>query len=283
MRLKMSHHKANQGFLTFAKNSETVDYLQLAYIQALNIKSTQRYNLYAVVVDNKTNELITDKHRAVFDYIIVADSVGPFDAECQVFWLTPFKETIKLESDLLFTRSIDHWWTTFRLRDIVLSLGCRDYKQNLSDSRRYRKVFDDNELPDVYNGLMYFRYSHTALNFFTQAKQIFEQWANIQNTLINCRDDLASTDLVYAITALIIGKEKCTIPTADFINFVHMKPAINNFNESLKFTEAYVTEFDEGMIRVNNINQYHPFHYYIKDFITTDMENYYDRFRPRNN
>jgi len=272
----MSQHKEQQGYLTFAKNTD-IDYLHLAYVQALNVKATQKINRYAVVVDSNTNALITDLHRAVFDYIIVHDSNGPFDAEAMAFWLTPFKETIKLESDLLFTRSIDHWWDTFRLRDVVLSTGCRNYEQKLSSCREYRSIFDNNSLPDVYNGLMYFRFSNTARNFFFTARQIFEQWDSVQQELVKC-DQTPTTDVVYAIAAKVIGNELCTLPI-DYINFVHMKPAVNGYAETQTFSDVYTTVFDHGMIRVNNINQYHPFHYYVKDFVTDEMIDYYARSR----
>lgn len=60
-------HKEQLGFLTIAENTSEVDYLSLAYLQALNVKCTQKQNKYAVVVDKKTAELLTDRHRRVFD------------------------------------------------------------------------------------------------------------------------------------------------------------------------------------------------------------------------
>lgn len=274
----MSHHKDPYGYLTFAKNTDSMDYLRLAYAQALNIKSTQKINKYAVVVDSATNELITDVHRDIFDYIIVQDSTGPFDAEYLAFWLTPFKETIKLESDLMFTRSIDHWWSAFRMREVCLSTGCRDYLGNKSNNRKYREIFDTNKLPDVYNGLMYFRFSQTARDFFLIARRINDNWDDVckELTMVN---STPNTDLVYAIASRLIGEELCTMPSMDFINFVHMKPAINGFNETLNFTESFITEFDNGMIRINNVNQYHPLHYYVKSFVTDEMIEYYARSR----
>lgn len=271
-------HKEQLGYLTVACNTDKVNYLELAYIQALNVKKTQKHNKFAVVVDEATNKLIEEKHRIAFDYIIVApdNNFGPFGVEAFLFELTPFKETIKLESDLLFTRSIDHWVNGFRLRDIVLSVGCKNYKQQQSAVRKYRKIFDDNNLPDVYNGLMYFRFTKTTKVFFDKVKEIFTNWNQIVTTLKNCNEE-PSTDLVFAIAALIIGKENCTLPTLDFVNFVHMKSAINDFAAELNFNEVFVTEFDKGMIRVNNINQYHPFHYYDKNFVSKEMIEYYEQ------
>jgi hypothetical protein len=273
----MSRHKEQQGFLTIAANTEDVDYLRLAYLQALNIKATQKIKSFAVIVDANTAALVTEQHQAVFDYIIEVpnSTTGPYGLEVQAFWHTPFKETIKLESDLLLPSSIDHWWTTFRLRDIVLSTGCKNYKQETAMSRKYRKLFDDNHLPDVYNGLMYFRFSQTATNFFRTAAQIFENWSTVRTALAHCDDEYPSTDVVYALSANIIGPELCTVPSADFINFVHMKPAINGYTEDFNFTDVYVTEFTDGIVRINNINQYHPLHYHDKNFPTEEMIDYF--------
>jgi hypothetical protein len=272
-------HKEQLGFLTVACNTEQTDYLQLAYLQALNIKTTQKNNRYAVVVDQKTLTKVTDAHRKIFDYIIESPEhdFGPYGTEAFLFELTPFKETIKLESDLLFTRNIDHWIHIFRLRDVLLSTRCRNYQQKLSDVRKYRKAFDDNDLPDVYNGLMYFRFTKTAKNFFDISKRIYKNWNNIINELKNCRESIPSTDVVFALAARIVGEDLCTLPTADFVNFVHMKSAINGFDEGLNFDEVFVTEFNQGMIRVNNINQYHPLHYYNKNFKIDELIEFYEQ------
>ena len=278
----MAHHKEQQGFVTFAQNTDTVDYLKLAYLQAMNVKLTQKINQYAVIVDKKTAVFVTDQHRQVFDYIIeltddyLTDSAR-FANEWQVFQLTPFKETIKLESDLLFTRSIDHWWDAFRLRDVVLSSGCKNYLDKKSEVRRYRQFFDDNELPDVYNGLMYFRYSQHAALFFSKAREVFENWQDIKEyALKNCREDTPSTDVLYAITAQLTNPELSTLPSADFINFVHMKPGIQEMSDTSPWYESLIGERDSDMIRINNLNQYSPVHYFDKEYVTDEMVKEYE-------
>lgn len=277
----MSWHKEQQGFITFAQNTAEVDYLRLAYLQALTVKATQKINRYAVIVDKETNKQITNKQKKAFDYIIVLDhdyntENYKFANEHQVFALTPFKETIKIESDLLFTTSIDHWWPAFRLKDIAFSTGCLNYEQLPAGSRAYRKFFDDNHLPDVYNGLMYFRFSKTASEFFRLAKQIQDNWPVLKETaLINCREDWPSTDVLYAVTAELFGREQCTMPSMDFIKFIHMKPAINNFPG--EWHNAVITELDDTMIRINNINQYAPLHYQVKQFATDELIKHYER------
>jgi hypothetical protein len=280
--MRITPHRAQQGYMTIAQNTVDVDYLQLAYVQAMSIKLTMPDSLYAVAVDKNTLEQVTEQHRRVFDYIITIendlaeDETWKLSNEWQAFYLTPFKETIKLESDIVFTRSIAHWWNTFRLKNVVLSTGCRDYRQELSSSREYRKLFDDNELPDTYSGLMYFRYTREATQFFMLAEQLFKNWPHLRdNVLLNCRDDNPTTDVVYALAAKIIGVEDCTLPNVDFINFVHMKPAINNWT-STPWPELVMSETDLPMIRIANTNQYHPIHYHEKSWVTPELVEEYE-------
>jgi hypothetical protein len=262
----VSQHKEQCGFVTFAQNTTEVDYLELAYLQCLNIKATQKNNRYAVIVDAATKEKLDDRHRNVFDYIIdlPCDYNDPtsdrkFFNEWQVFSLTPFKETIKLEADLLFTRTIDHWWTAFRLKNVCLSTDARTYRGTGSAVRKYRQLFDDNNLPDVYNGLMYFRYTREAADFFNVAKLIFEHWDLYREELQNCVDDEPTTDVVYAIASLVSGPDSVTTPSLDFINFVHMKSGFNGWSDTRSWLETVMTERDGDVIRINNCDHFVSF------------------------
>ncbi len=273
----------DRGFLTIAQNTAEVDYLRLAYAQAMSIKLTMPDSQYCVVVDEDTEKQITDKHRNLFDDIVVLDEDyakqddWKLANEWQVFNLSPYKETIKVESDILFTRSITHWWHAFRLRDIVLSVGTKNFKGDSATSRVYRRIFDANQLPDVYNGLMYFRYSETASEFFDIAEQVFKQWETVkENVLKGFSYEEASTDVVYAIAAKTLGVERCTLPDCDFINFTHMKNAINDWPDDKPWNEMIMTELDLPMIRINNVNQYHPVHYQDKNWLTDEIIERYE-------
>jgi hypothetical protein len=277
-------HQAQQGFFTFAQNNTTTDYLAMAYVQAMSVKLAMPGSLYAVAVDKDTLSLITDQHRQVFDYVIEIDEDYAKDDEWklanewQAFWLTPFKETIKLEADLLIPADISHWWNGFRLRDVVLSTNCQTYMgTTVTSDTLHRKIFIDNNLPNVYNGLMYFRYSQISNYFFSVARDIYQDWDSVRNTLKNLHNIKPSTDLVYAITAMFVGPEFVTLPTLNFINFVHMKPSLQGWKQDDDWTDSVMTEFDLPIIRINNRNQYHPIHYHQKNFIKKEVVDEYQR------
>ena len=267
----MKSFPAEQGFITLAKNTAKTDYLRLAHAQALMIRSTQRCKNTAVIVDHATAREISPVIAEAFDFVIEIEDHGKFVDEPQAFYQTPFRETIKFEADLAVTRSLDHWWTGLRLSKLVLPTGCLDYMHRPSSCRDYRRVFDANSLPDVYSGMMYWRWSQTAKNFFDLATAIFENWSTVSENLVSCTGVEASTDLVYALAARILGPELCTMPSLNFFKFVHLKPKINGFHPDLTASQALIVEQNHGTIRINGIDQIMPLHYHDKEFLNDEF------------
>lgn len=282
--MRKQPHSAQKGFLTIAQNTNDVDYLELAYLQSLNIKVTQPGSLYAVIVDEFTKSQITDTQRRAFDYVITLeideaeDDEWKLSNEWQSFWLTPFKETIKLESDLLFTRNISHWWPALRLRNVVLSHGVVDLQQRLYTGNRYRKLFVDNNLPDVYNGMMYFRYSQEATEFFTLARDVYRNWNEVRDfALVNIRDENPTTDVVYAIVSAMVEIEPY-VPGLDFFKFAHMKPGIQGWAEATKIFDSVLVENELSELRINNVLQLQPVHYHDKKFKVKELIQEYEKY-----
>lgn len=277
------NHREQFGFLTIAQNNHQTDYLKLAYLQALSIKAAMPDSRYAVIVDSNTHAQLTEKQRTVFDYVIELenDYAQTHDwklaNEWQAFYLTPFKETIKLESDILVTSTIQHWIPLLRQKEMVMPVGCLDYQQQPADSRAYRKLFDDNALPDVYTGFMYFRYSKTAADLFKVVQAIYQNWDAVREyALVKCHDQHPTTDVVFAIAAQVIGPDLVTIPSADFVRFVHMKSAINQWPQANSWQTFAPTEIDI-VPRINNVNQYSLLHYHEKSWATDEIIKYYEQ------
>jgi hypothetical protein len=198
----------------------------------------------------------------VFDHVIPLPygDQGGFANDWQVFAASPYRQTIKLEADMLCTSPIDHWWTLFEQRDVVVSQGARTFYDQPAVSRYYRKIFDENNLPDVYNAVTYWRLSATAKEFFDLVRQIFEQW-NEYKTLLKFPDEQPTTDVVYAMAAVIVGTEKVTLPKGLGPNIVHMKRYINPI-QSNNWTKELVWENDP--FRINTVAQWGLVHYHVK-------------------
>lgn len=188
--------------------------------------------------------------------------LGGWANDWQMFAVSPYRQTIKLEADMIVASPVDHWWTLFELRDVVISQGCRDFYGQRSLVRTYRKCFDTNDLPDVYNAVTYWRLSSTAKEFFDLVRQIFEHWTEFRK-LLKFADDQPSTDVVYAMAAKIMGPERVTLPAGVGLSIVHMKRGINPIKTD-DWTQELIWETDP--LRINTIAQQGFVHYHVKEW-----------------
>jgi len=183
----------------------------------------------------------------------------------QVYEASPYDETIKLEADMYIPRNINHWWEVLSQQDVVVSSLIRNFKQEISDVRMYRRFIDDNNLPDAYNAITYFKKSDTAKHFFEIVKDVFENW-NEYKAMLKCNpQEIATTDWAYSIACHIIGIEKTMLPTFTEMSMIHMKQYING-TATENWTDTFVYECLPNQIRVQTIPQQYPFHYHIKNF-----------------
>jgi hypothetical protein len=242
-----------QGYVIVAVNTEHTDYVDCARRLSLSLKQHDPAARVCVITDQEIADPTFDHVR-----LLVPDAANPFANDAQIFRLTPFRETIKLEADMLIASSISHYWTGFRNRDVVISTGCRTWQDQVSTARHYRKLFDDNHLPDVYNALTYWRLSSTAQEFFGLVRNIFAHWDQFR-TLIKFSPDQPDTDLVYAMAAQIMGPERVTLPGSPTI--VHMKRH-HAATQTSNWTQELVWETNP--LRIQTLAQWGVFHYHEK-------------------
>ena len=250
---------AERGYLIPAIDTESVDYLSCARQLAKTIRQWHPDANIAVITVKRCDD-------PIFDHVVPLPfgDLGGFANDWQCFAASPYRQTIKLEADMIVTSPIDHWWTLFERRDVVVSQGCRDMYNQVSNCRTYRQLFDDNRLPDVYNAITYWRLSAQAKEFFDLVKNIFENWAEFR-TLLKFPDELATTDVVYGMAAAILGVENVTLPIGLGPSIVHMK---RNIIPTLTddWTEELVWENTDPGLRIQTVAQSGFFHYHIKDW-----------------
>lgn len=256
------------GYLTLASNTNETDYFRLAYMQAQSIKKYMPTALTAVIVDEGTSRSLGSNDKTYFDKVITVEDTrsefGPFANEIQAFHVSPFKETIKMESDLVLTRSISHWIYGLRSRDLLFPTNITNFRNQTVTDVTYRNFFKINHLPNVYTGIYYFRYCQQAAEFFKLATDIFQCW-NEYKVCWKMSPDQSSTDVVFAIAALLFGAERCTNPALSYPTMVHMKGAINGLPPAADWTEHLYGQLDQhDNLIVGLTKQIYPFHYYQK-------------------
>ena len=272
----MEEKVEQQGWLTFAQNSAETNYVNLAYLLALSIKATCKHNRFAVVVDPESEASITAKQRKVFDHVITIPHTEPFYNEAWLMNVTPFKETFKVESDMIVPRSLDHWWAGCRTQDVCYTNSVRDYRGNISTSRYYRKFFDANNLDNAYNGFTYIRYSSNGMDFCRTMQKILQSWDGLRDTVLDYNVyDKPDTDILYGLAQSFLDIEcsnRLSYPT-----FTHMKPVINGWKPSMRWQDAVPwTLTNDFNLIVGGYAQQYPFHYYDKTFCTPELTDRYE-------
>lgn len=249
-----------RGYIIPAFNTGSTDYVDCARNLAKTLLM-QHPNARICLLTN--DKYATDHHLFAYTHIVdTIDTLNPYANDPLVAQHSPFRQTIKLEADMMVASPVDHLWTLFEHRDVVISQGCRDFYGNVSTNRLYRKLFDANNLPDVYNAVTYWRVSKTATDFFKLVKKIFSNWESYK-TLLKFPEDVPSTDVVYAMAAQIMGPELVTLPNNIGPQIVHMKKGVNPFSAQ-KWTDELTWEMNP--LRINTVAQTGFFHYNVKDW-----------------
>lgn len=262
-----------RGFLIIAQDTEHVSYLRCARVLARSIRRAMPSAKICLL----TNE-IPDYH-ADFDMVKIfpfgdqsGASTWKLHNDWQCFYASPFRQTIKIEADMLVPCSIEHWFDLCQHRDVVVAKGARTWRGWPGTSRYYRKVFDHNDLPDVYNAMTYWRYSRTAEVFFSTVRAIMQDWPAVMGELRFAQDQPVNTDLAYAIAVRVLGEEQHTLPL-DLPGFTHMKSRFNDL-ASDDWRQELIWEAVDGEFRINTVSQLWPCHYHEKTF-AAELEEHY--------
>lgn len=254
----------SRGFVILAQNTKKVNYIKCAETLAKSIKR---------VMPNENVTLISNDVSMCnyFDNVVELpygdlepDSDWKLINDYQVYEASPYDETIKLEADMYIPRSISHWFDILKIKDIAICTKIRNYKGEISNVQAYRRFIYDNNLPDTYNAITYFKKSTTAKKFFDIVCDVFKNWNDYKSILQCTPQEPVTTDWAYAIASHIIGLENTTVPNFDEFSMVHMKQFIAG-TPTENWTDTLVYEINDNL-RIQTYTQQYPVHYVYKNF-----------------
>ena len=271
----------SKGYITLAQNTSTENYVRQAYALALSIKNTQNtVKDFAICVTSKDD--VPAEWAYAFDHII--EIPGTDDAEGEdwkihnkwkYFEMSPFDETVILDADMIFSASVDHWWDFLGTTDVYFTSTVHNYKGLVATDDFYRKAISENNLPNVYTAFMYFNKSKQAEEMFKMAELIYQNWEEFYFEYIPLyRPKNVSGDIVFSLAQHILGMEN-TMHDLPIPSFVHMKSRMMNI-PSNQITENWIENIPtyfrpDGVLKVGNYKQTLPFHYHIKEWLTSDI------------
>lgn len=276
----------SKGYIVIAQNNADTDYLEQAYALALNLKLTQStVSNLTVCVDPATKKQIKQKHKAVFDHIVdipwgdhAEEAEWKIDNKWKYYYMSPYDETVILDTDMIFPTDVSHWWDILGQQDVWATTKVRTYRNEVVTSDYYRKYFDANNLPNVYTAFFYFKKSELASELFAMTEIIFQHWQRMYfKYMLNGKPDWLSGDIAFALAMQILGIEsECTRENTTYVpTFVHMKSHIQNITHTAvneDWTQSLPTYYKNCKeFKIGNFQQTLPFHYVVKDWMTADM------------
>lgn len=268
----------SKGFLIFAQNTDTVDYVQQAYALALSIKYSQNsINSVSLVTSSK----VPKKYKSVFDNIIpipwiTESTITRYATEhrWKLYHSTPYDETIVLDADMLLLEDIKTWWDYCGNYDLKFCSRIKNYKLEVVKDTLHRKTFIANQLSEPYVALHYFKKSNSAHEFYKTLEFVCNNWEWCWDKFAPIEyQKTCSLDLATAVAIEILMYQDIVFDKYSPLEFIHMKPHLQGWDYNSERWQDTVTSVlnTKGDLVVGNIKQSKLFHYIEKDFVTTKL------------
>ncbi len=266
-----------KGFLVLAQNSEDIDYVRQAYALALSLQASQPSCLVSLV----TNDLVPEEYQLAFDKIIpipgddqAASSVWKVENRWKLYHVTPYDETIVMDSDMLVLDDFTPVWDQLKNYDIFFNSTIKDFRGRVLKDFVNRKMFNENELPNLYFGLHYFKKNRPALDFYNVMAFVVANWERLYFDIApKSKQNWLSMDVSAAIAAKILGVDDQVINKNINWSITHMKSNLQHISPIpsswTKVLDWYFT--DNGQLYVSNIQQHGVFHYIDDSFLTDQV------------
>lgn len=272
---------SNRGYFAIAQGTA---YQRFAYALALSLKLSQsRVDKLSIGVTPEEINMVPAKYREVFDEVVeipwkdhAADSEWKLENEWKTIYMTPYDETVKLDADMLFLSDVSNWWDYLTESDGVFATRPRTYRGEIITSDYYRKVFTENDLPNIYTACFYFKKNELNFELFKLAEFIFNNWQRCFYEFLQPehRPRVVSTDVVFAIAAKIMDYQSYNkLATVDVPTFVHMKSRLQHWPEDQFMSEDWTQMINsyfsrDCQLRIGSYIQHLPFHYHVKNFVS---------------
>ena len=251
----------SKGYLLVATGKE---YVTQAYLCAKSIRETQTISNVSIM----TSDVVPKEYLNVFDKVIdipwlsetESKSLFLTEQRWKVFHVTPYNETVVLDTDMIFIDDVSHWWQYMSKYSVLLTSRVHDYKRNIIKDDYYRKAFTANNLPNVYCAYHYFKKDDTALEYYKMLELICKNYKHFYKTYLPKQTpSRSSMDINHAICVLATELKNYTI---DSLWFTHMKSHLQSFTQPTDcWLDTIPIYADLNDVKIGNYRQAGILHY----------------------
>lgn len=258
----------SKGFVVLAQNNNETNYVRQAYMLAKSIQTSQKSIKNISLV---TNDPVPEEYKDVFESIIeipfgdqAEHSNWKVENRWKLYHASPYEETIVFDADMLVTTDLTNCWQFVKDRSLFFTSSVKDYRGNIITDTVYRKTFIENDLPNLYTGMFYFKKSEESLQFFKLLEYISYNWERFFFEIAPKQmQKFFSMDVAVSVAVKILDIEHQVTHKNSPFTFVHMKPAIQGWSpvpgSCYTQLQSYCTKNNE--LYVGNYKQLGVFHY----------------------
>ena len=263
-----------KGIVVLAQNNETDNYVEQSALLAMSLRHHNDVSISLI-----TNDQVSEEYVSLFDKIIpipfgdsAEDSEWKVENRWKIYHASPYDETIVMDTDMLVLQNIDVWWDFLSNYEVFYTSNVLTYRGETANTSYYRKTFIDNDLPNLFCGLHYFKKSDFAQQFYTWLELVVNNWETFyeQQLLASSRPKHVSMDVCTAIVTKILDCESViTNKVAKFPSFTHMKPYCQGWNTVQTSWQDQIGVYisKDGSTKLGNYAQTGILHYTEKDFV----------------
>jgi hypothetical protein len=263
-----------KGIVVLAQNNETDNYVEQSALLAMSLRHHNDVPISLI-----TNDQVPEEYVSLFDKIIpipfgdsAEDSEWKVENRWKIYHASPYDETIVMDTDMLVLQNIDVWWDFLSNYEVFYTSNVLTYRGETANTSYYRKTFIDNDLPNLFCGLHYFKKSDFAQQFYTWLELVVNNWETFyeQQLLASSRPKHVSMDVCTAIVTKILDCESViTNKVAKFPSFTHMKPYCQGWNTIQTSWQDQIGVYisKDGSTKLGNYAQIGILHYTEKDFL----------------
>ena len=272
-----------KGIVVLAQNNANDDYVEQACVLAMSLQVHNNTNISIV-----TNDAVPLEYQHLFDQIIpipftdsAADSDWKIENRWKLYHASPYEETIVMDTDMLVLQNIDTWWDFLNNYELFFTSNVLNYRGEPADTSYYRRTFADNNLPNLFSGLHYFKKCEFAQEFYAWLELVVNNWQTFYEQHLKdvSRPKHVSIDVCAAIVTRILDcEDNVTNKIAKFPSFTHMKAYCQGWKEVQSSWQDQVGVYvsKDSSLKIGNYAQTGILHYTEKDFleVTPVIERY---------
>ncbi|MAI02959.1 MAG: hypothetical protein CMQ75_00310 [Gammaproteobacteria bacterium] len=187
----------------------------------------------------------------------------------QLYWVTPYDETIVLDADMLFLNDYSYWWNYLSKFDLLFPNTIINYKQETIKHEQYDKILTEHGIRPAYEKMFYFKKGQVAQELFTILEQVLKNYRSISLEIFpNKRPTSLRTSHVFPACLKMLGIEDTIYDKNNVFKYIDMKVSCLNAPVK-KWDEDLYYWGDMTNFYVENFNQYYPLHYRNADLSST--------------